>query len=131
MAYSFLKLAERSAARIPGKAPVRTGDLVTDAKAAILFMLEKQRGYVDDKEDGRELPKTKSGDRTVATWFTKTPSGYWTNIRWGQRSLALENETCWFFSTAEKLKDFYDSVETGIKAGELNEVIEAAASTAT
>jgi hypothetical protein len=124
MAYSFLKLAERSAARIPGKAPVRTGDLVTDAKAAILFMLEKQRGYVDDKE----LPKTKSGDRTVSTWFTKTPSGYWTNIRWGQRSLALENETCWFFSTTEKLKDFYDSVEAGIKAGELNEVIEAAAS---
>jgi len=118
--FSFLRMADQSAAEIPTK--------VSDAKQAILTMIPKQKGYLDAFEAGRELPKTKGGDRTVATWFTQNRGEpYWTNIRWGQRSLTISGVKAWRFLSAEKLHAFYDAVEKAIRAGELDAIIEAEA----
>lgn len=138
--FSFLSLAQAAAADIPTKGTGRTGDKVKDAKTAILAMLPKQKGYLDNHVEGREQPKTEAkplkgasngqmagGKKTVSTWFTPTEDGYWTNIRWGQRSLKLGENKAWFFSDGPALHAFYDAVEAAIRAGELDKVIEAEA----
>lgn len=91
-------------------------------------MISLQKNYLCKQASNIELPKTKSGSKTVSTWFRLTNEGYWTNIRWGMRSLKLGNNRAWLFQTASELNAFYDAVATAIEAGELDKVIEAEAS---
>ena len=120
--FTFSSLIKQSG-DLPNKQAARAGDPLTIAKAAILKALDEQKGYLSLVESGQTLPKSKKGTKTVSTWFTKTPEGYWTSIRYGQLSIPVNGQTGFLVGEAGELTAFYEAVKAASRGGELDEVI--------
>jgi hypothetical protein len=120
--FSFLSLAEKSASGKPKKANGKSDPLQT-AKDAVANAIEDQKKYLALIGEGKPLPKTKSGTKTVSPWFWSADDGYWTTLRYGQLTIDLGTENQWWFSSIEKLHAFYDAVKEGILTGQMNAVI--------
>ena len=122
MQYSFMSLIKKS-----GAPPAKVGGKATDpfavAKDAIVKALDEQTRYLGLVESGQPLPKTKGGTNQVSTWFTSTPEGYWTGIRYGQLPIPLNGATGHFIGTADELTAFYAALKEAITKGELDEPI--------
>ena len=122
MQYSFMSLIKKSG-DAPAKAGAKSADPFATAKKAIIDALDEQTRYLDMVEGGKPLPKTKSGTKSVSTWFTKTDEGYWTGIRYGQLPILIGEAKSHFIGTAEELTAFYAAVKDAIAKGEMDEPI--------
>jgi hypothetical protein len=107
---------------LPKSSRSRTVDPLTAAKDKIIAALGVQEGLVRDLNDNKPLPKGKSGDKTVSTWFSKQNDGWWTSIRYGQVPIPIgeKGETDMLIGELKDVLAFYGAVKIAIGKGELD-----------
>jgi hypothetical protein len=120
--FSFLSLVKKTGT-LPKTSRSRTIDALTAAKGKVLGAIDTQEQFVRDVMDGKALPKGKSGDKTVSTWFSKQNDGWWTSIRYGQAPIPIGEKGETDMLISDKLADvltFYGAVKIAIGKGELD-----------
>jgi hypothetical protein len=123
---------------LPPKISTKSG---VDVRQMMLNAIEEQKKNVQVTEiEGKPLPKTtfknkagKERTREAALWYSKTPEGYATTVRYGQVPLYKmkqgDKEVPAYFPAGKTPKDllaFYDKLADSVRKGELDERIRAA-----
>lgn len=104
----------------------KTVDPLSAAKAKILKAIEVQKGYVALVKDGKPLPKSNGGKKTVGAWFSKQSTGWFTSIRYGQASIPIVGDKAdMLIGELADVAKFYDAVAEAIGKGELDKQIAA------
>lgn len=118
--FSFMSLVQKTG-KLQKTSRSRTIDPLTAAKAKIIAALDQQEGFVRDLLDNKPLPKGKSGEKTVSTWFSKQNDGWWTSIRYGQVSIPMvDGQADMLIGDLKALQGFYAAVKQAIGQGELD-----------
>ena len=119
--FSFMAMVQKTG-KLAKTSRSRTIDPLTAAKNKIIAAVGQQEAFVADLIDNKPLPKSKSGEKTVSTWFSKQNDGWWTSIRYGQVSLPLgpNDETDLLIGDLKSLLGFYGAVKIAIGKGELD-----------
>lgn len=75
--------------RVAKSSRSKTVDPLTVAKDKVVKGIESQKALVKLVVEGKPLPKTKGGDKSVSTWWSKQSDGYWTHLAYGQLPIPI------------------------------------------
>jgi hypothetical protein len=115
---SFMQLVKKTG-KLAKTGRSRIVDPLTEAKSKILAALGVQEGYARLLNDGQPLPK--KGDKTVSTWFSKQNDGWWTQLRYGNSSIAIvDGHADMLIGDIKDVMNFYAAVKIAIGKGELD-----------
>jgi hypothetical protein len=119
-AFSFMGMV-KSVEKLAKSSRSKTVDPLSAAKAKILKAIEVQKGYVALVKDGKPLPKSSSGEKTVSAWFSKQSQGWYASIRYGQASIPIVGDKAdMLIGELADVAKFYDAVAVAISKGELD-----------
>jgi hypothetical protein len=109
---------------LPKSSRSKTVDPLTAAKAKILKAIDVQKGYVALVKEGKPLPKSTGGSKTVGTWFSSQTKGWYVSLRYGQASIPIvDGKADMLVGTLDNVLAFFSAAAEAIQKGELDAAI--------